>query len=172
MDHPEIVIERITSNTDRLSARAVHDSFVEFIRNEALMGEVALKSFVPKRSLDMAAHAGHKGPEDSGMIIEASVGIPEIHKTNESSPFSAKYPLFVDKGTGIFAEHGTIFAKEKEFMYIPPERGYPGFLRSSKGQPPKEFMAATFSTMVALLRINSDVWKKELTARLEADKSL
>lgn len=168
-DNQTIQID-VETNIDSLSARAVHDCFVNLVRNELLMGEVALKALVPKRTMDMAAHTGHKGPVDGGIEIEGSVGIPEIHKSDESDPFSAKYPLFVDKGTGIFGEHGTIFSKEKQFMYIPPERGFPGFLRSSKGQPGKEFLFATFTTMVAMLKINSDAFKAELTAKLDADK--
>ena len=171
-DNPEIYIAEIRSNTDRISAHAVHDAFVNLVRNELLQGEVALKALVPKRSMDMAAHAGHKGPVDSGPIIEGSVGIPEIHKSDESDPFSGKYPIFVDKGTGIFGEHGTIYPKDKKFMYIPSERGYPGFLKSSKGQPPREFMMATFSVMVALLKVNTDIWKAEMIAKLQADKDL
>ena len=170
MPDNQILDISIESNIDSLSTRAVHDCFVNLVRNELLMGEVALKAFVPKRSMDMAAHTGHKGPIDDGIEIEGSVGIPEIHKVGESDPFSAKYPIFVDKGTGIFAEHGDIFPKEKKFMYIPPDRGYPGFLAHSKGQPPKEFMLATFSTMIAMLKINGDVWKAELTSKLEAEK--
>jgi hypothetical protein len=168
MAHIEVV--EIKSNTDRLSDRAVHDTLVNFVRNEALMGEISLKALVPKRTLDMMRAAGHKGPYDMGAEIEAAVGIPEIHKDDESSPFSAKYPIFTDKGTGIFAEHGSIFAKEHETMYIPESRGIPGFLRESKGQPGREFMMATFSTMIAMLKINGEVWRTELTSRLKTDQ--
>lgn len=173
-DNPQIEIVAIRSNTDAISGRAVHDSLVNMLRDELLMGEAFLAGIVPKRSGDMAEHVGHRGPDDAGEIIDGSVGIPEIHKSDESDPFSAKYPLFVDKGTGIFGEHGTIFPKEKHFMYLPPERGggteYPRFLSSSEGQAPRGFMLETFAFMSAWLKVNGEIWKSELAAKLNADK--
>jgi hypothetical protein len=175
MAEPEIEIVSIKSNTDALSERAIHDTLVSFVRNEALMGEVALKALVPKRSMAMAAAAGHKGPYDEGLEITAYVGIPEI-PPDESDPSSGKYPIFVDSGTGIFADHGTIVAKEHDFMHIPASRGggteYPMFLKQSKGQEGKHFMAATFAVMINMLQTNAEVWKTELTSKLDADKTL
>jgi hypothetical protein len=167
-DNPELEVVGIRSNINSLSEKAFHDVLVNLVRNELLVGEVALKTLVPKREGDMAAHAGHKGPIDTGLEIEGSVGIPEIHKAGESDPFSAKYPLFVDEGTGIFGEHGTIFPKEKRFMYIPPDRGIPGFLRTSKGQEGRHFMAKTFSIMQAMLQINGELFRSELNTKLKA----
>ena len=160
----------VKSNTDSLSARAVHDCFVNLVQTEIEGGEVFLKALVPKREGDLFAHAGHKGPIDGGLIVEGSVGIPEIHKQGESSLESGKYPLDVDQGTGIFGDHGTIFPREKRFMYIPPERGIPGFLAHSKGQRGRGFMAATYALMVASLQINGQKFRAELTARLKADQ--
>lgn len=161
----------VRSNTDSLSERAVHDSLVDMLRDELILGEAFLAGIVPKRDGDMAAHVSHR-LDDSGAIIEGAVGIPEIHKASESDPFSAKYPLFVDKGTGIFGDHGTIFPSEKQFMYIPPERGIPGFLRSSKGQSGRGFMFATYSFMLAMLEMNGEIFRAELSARLNSDKTL
>jgi hypothetical protein len=163
---------KVESDTDSLSARAVHDCFVNFVRAELEGGEVFLKALVPKREGDLFAHVGHKGPYDSGIEIEGSVGIPEIHKTGESDPFSAKYPIFVDKGTGIFAKGDTIFPKDKKFMYIPPGRGYPGFLAHSKGQRGKDFSLAAFSLMIGMLQVNGERFKAELTSRLDVNKIL
>lgn len=160
----------IKSNTDSLSAHAVHDCFSNIVKAEIEGGEVFLKALVPKRERDLFAHVSHSGPFDAGFEIEGSVGIPEIHKTGESDPLSAKYPIFVDEGTGIFGEHGTIFPKQKKFMYIPPDRGFPGFLANSKGQEGKHFMAATYALMAAMLQINGEKFKAELTSRLESDK--
>lgn len=168
---PEIEIVSITSNTQALSEKVIHDSLVNMLKDELLLGEAFLAGIVPKREGDMAAHVGHR-IDDKGIEIEGAVGIPEIHKTGESDVLSGQYPLFVDKGTGIFNEHGTIFPKEKQFMYIPPERGIPGWLRSSKGQPGQHFMFATFSMMVSLLEMNGQIWKADLAAKLNADKSL
>lgn len=166
----------IRSNTDGLSARAVHASLVEFIRDELIDGEAILKAVVPKREGDLFAHVGHTGPVDMGAIIEGSVGIPEIHKSGESDPLSAKYPVFADKGTGIYGGEGIIFAKRKEFMYIPPERGggteYPLFLRASKGQRGQHFSLIAFANMVAMLEINGEKFKAELTSRLDLDKEM
>lgn len=165
----EIYIARITSNTDKLNSRAIHDVFVDLIRSEVEQGEVFLKALVPKREGDMFAHAGHTGPNDDGIDITASVGIPEIHKIGESDPLSAKYPIYTE-GTGIFGGKGDIYAKDKESMYIPSNRGYPGFLKHSKGQPPHGFMAETYALMVGMLEVNGEIFKKKLTAKLQSDK--
>lgn len=162
----------IRSNTDSISAHAIHDCFSNLIKSELEGGEIFLKALVPKLSGDMFARIGHKGPNDDGSVIEGSIGIPEIHKIGESDPLSAKYPVFVDEGTGIFGERGTIFPKNKKFMYIPPNRGYPGFLAHSKGQEGKGFMAVTYALMVASLKINGEKFKHELAARLNINKSL
>lgn len=168
-NNPELELVAIESNTDRLSGRVVHDALVNLVKNELRVGEDAMKALVPKFEGDMAAHVSHKGPFDSGLEVEGSVGIPEIHKAGESDPESAKYPIFVSKGTGIFGDHGTIFPKAKQFMYIPPDRGYPGFLRSSKGQKGNDFLAATYAVMVAMLQINGEIWKAEITNKMKAD---
>lgn len=160
----------IKSNTDSLSAHAVHDCFSNLVKTEIESGEIFLKVLVPKREGDLFAHVSHSGPFDAGFEIEGSVGIPEIHKAGESDPFSAKYPIFVDEGTGIFGEHGTIFAKKGKFMYIPFYRGEPGFLHDSKGQRGRGFMAATFALMSAMLSINGEKFKAELTSKLQSDK--
>jgi hypothetical protein len=114
----------------------------------------------------MFSHVGHSGPFDDGFEITAAVGIPEIHKTDESSPYSAKYPVFVDKGTDPFS------AKTKDFMYIPPARGYPGFLKTSRGQQGHHFMAATYAVMASMLRINGEVFRAEVTSKLKVDQTL
>ena len=168
----EVYISSIKSNTDRLSEKAVHDTLVDFIRNEALMGEVALKALVPKGdTLSLTRAAGHTGPYDDGLEVTAHVGIPEIHKTDESSPTSAKYPIFVDKGTGIFGDsHSSIFPKTKEFMKLPPKGDYSIFHKSVKGQEGKEFMMATFAVMIAMLKINGETFRAELMEKLKADQ--
>lgn len=168
-DQPEIEID-VRSNIDKLSEKAVHDTLVNYLSDELIAGETILKFLVPKKDGDLEAHAGHRGPDDDGIEATGVVGIPEIHKAGESDPFSAKYPIFTDKGTGIFGEHGTIFPKEKRFMYIPPDRGIPGFLRTSKGQEGHHFMVATFASMVAMLQINGEKFKADLTAKLKSDQ--
>lgn len=162
----------ITSNTEKLSDLALHDTLVNFVRNEIVMGEVALKAVAPKgESLSMAREAGHKGPIDEGYEVTGYVGIPEIHKVGESDPLSAKYPVFVDKGTGIFGDtHSEIFPKTRHFMKLPPKGDFSIFHRSVKGQKGQEFMAATFAVMVGMLRINGEEFKKELSTKLESDK--
>lgn len=169
-DDVELYIASVKSNTSKLSEKAVHDSLVNLVRNEAIFGELMLKALIPKREGDTAEAAGHKGPFDDGFNVTAAVGVPEVHRTGESDPFSAKSPLFVDKGTGIFGGEGEIFAKDKDFMYIPPDRGIPGFLRHSKGQVGKEFMAATFVSMVEAMKINGELFRAELTSKLTSDK--
>lgn len=162
----------VRTNTEKMSDRALHDTLVNFVRNEALMGEVALKALVPKGdTLSMMREASHKGPFDEGGIVTASVGIPEIHKAGEADPDSAKYPLFTDRGTGIFGEsRSEIFPKTREFMKLPPKGDFSIFHKHVKGQEGKEFMLATFSVMVNMLKINSEVFKTELSEKFKADK--
>ena len=171
--HVELYIESIKSNTSKLSGHIVHDAAVNLVRNEAIFGEIMLKALVPKHEGFMAEAAGHKGPFDDGTDVFASVGIPEIHKPNESDPFSAKYPEFVAKGTGLFGdEPDYIFAKrDKGFMYIPPERSDRGggFLFKSKGQEGKPFMRATYESMVEALKINGELFKAELSSKMKSD---
>lgn len=172
-DDVEVYIESIKSNTDKLSGKTLHDSAVNLVRNEAIFGELMLKALVPKHEGFMAEAAGHKGPFDDGTEAIAAVGIPEIHKPNESDPFSAKYPEFVSKGTGLFGdEPDYIFAKrDKGFMHIPPERSDRGggFLFKSKGQEGKPFMAATYISMVEAMKINGELFKAELSEKLKSD---
>jgi hypothetical protein len=172
-NQPEVILE-VKSNTQKLSDRALHDVLVSFMRHEALMGEVALKALVPKgETFSLAREAGHKGPFDEGAEITASVGIPEIHKPGETDPLSAKYPIFVDKGTGIFGDTDSkIFPKTRKFMKLPPKDDFSIFHRSIKGQKGQEFMLATFSIMVGMLRINGETFKAELSEKLKSDKLL
>jgi hypothetical protein len=169
---PEVYIAEIKSNTEKLSDRALHDTLVNFVRNEALMGEVALKAIVPKGdTLALTRAAGHKGPYDEGAEITAYVGIPEIHKAGETDPLSAKYPLFVEKGTGIFGDsHSEILPKTREFMKLPTKGDYGIFHKHVKGQEGRGFMLVTFSVMVGMLRVNGDAFRVELTSRLKSDK--
>lgn len=164
----------VKSNTEKLSDRALHDALVNFVRNEAVMGEIALKALVPKgETFSLTRAAGHKGPYDEGAEVTAYVGIPEIHKAGETDPLSARYPLFVDKGTGIFGDsHATIFPKTREFMKLPPKGDYSIFHKHVKGQEGRGFMAATFSAMVAMLKINGEAFRVDLTSKLKADKLL
>ena len=174
----ELYAADIRSNTDKLSAKVIHDGLVKFTKDELIIGETMMKAFVAAggkgRSVgDLEAHVGHKGPIDAELLIEGSVGIPEIHKADESSVLSGKYPIFVDKGTGIYGDRGDeIFAKENKFMKIPPERGEPGYLRKSKGQEGKHYLLATFLTMAATMQTTGESFKADLTAKLSADKSL
>lgn len=169
---PEIYISSIKSNTDNLSERAVHDTLVSFIDHEAIMGEIALKSFVPKGdTLALTREAGHKGPYDDGLEITAHVGIPEIHADDKLSPNAPKYPVFVDQGTGIFGDtHSPIFPKISEFMKLPPKGDLPIFHKSVKGQEGKEFMAATFAFMLGMLKVNGEAFRAELITKLKADQ--
>ena len=164
MANQEVYVARITSNTDKLSSLVIHDTFSNLVRKEMEGAETFLKALVPKRTGDLFAHVGSKGPFDDGFEIEASVGIPKIKKDGESDPFSQYYPIFVDQGTGPFGP------KTKEAMYIPPSRGYPGFLYESKGQRGQHFAAAAFALTAAMLEINGEKFKAELTSRLQAAK--
>jgi hypothetical protein len=164
----------IRSNTDKLSDRAVHDSLVNFVDAELVGGEVFLKVLVPKKTFSLEHAVSHSGPFDDGFEISGSVGIPPIAKLSDSGSFdpnSVDYPIFVDKGTGIFAEGSTtIFAKKGEFMKLPPDGLHSMYQREVKGQPGKEFMAATYGLMKGMLEINGEKFKEELKVRLMADK--
>jgi hypothetical protein len=164
----------VRSNTDGLSARVLHDCLYNLVETELIGGETFLKALVPKKTGSLEQHVGHSGPFDEGIEISGSVGIPMIEKTSESGsydPNSSLYPLFVDKGTGIFGDkESPIFARKGEFMKLPPDGINSMFQREVKGQRGHEFMAATYGLMKAMLEINGAKFKEELRVKLKADQ--
>jgi hypothetical protein len=171
MDDQQIRVE-IKSNTDSLSARAVHDALVHMVGDSAEEGADFLKMAVPHRTLAMAMAAGHHGPVDDGINVSASVGIPPIVNPGGSfDPNSMRYPMFVDKGTGIFGDYHTpIFAKRSEAMKLPPDGVHSIFQHEIKGQEGQFFMKKTFEFMKASMSINAEHFKAELKSKLTADK--
>jgi len=166
----DIEVIGIKTNISNLSERAVHRTLVDLVDHVASEGGDALKAIVPHDIGELAKHAGHKGPHDLGLEITASVGVLDIARPG-SDPVSMKYPIFVDKGTGIYGEsHTPIFAKRSHFMKLPPKEGYSTFQHEVKGQRPQYFMAKTFAFMLTSLDINGKRFKEELKVKLAADE--
>ena len=171
----ELYVADIKSNTDKMSARAIHDSLVNLVRTEAFIGEDFMRAIVPKFDGTMAASVGHRGPIDGGLEIDAAVGIPEIHKPDESDDYSAKYPLFVNEGTGPYASRGPIGPKRGFWMVVPPERSTMGagrniYMMRTMGQRGRHFTAATYAVMAGMLAVNGEKFRAEVTAKLMADQ--
>lgn len=164
----------VRSNTDSLSARVLHDCLYNLVETELIGGETFLKALVPKKTFALEHNVGHSGPFDEGIEISGSVGIPMIEKTSESGsydPKSSLYPLFVDKGTGIFGDRESpIFSRKGEFMKLPPDGIHSIYQKEVKGQRGHEFMAATYGLMKAMLEINGAKFRDELKLRLKANQ--
>lgn len=158
----EYRIVEVRSNVDRLSASAVHRLFVDMISRTTHAGETFLKSIAPRGSTEKLARAvTSSGPHDAGDHIDAAVGIPPIadvadrmaHKPSPdfftpSGHTAADYPLFRDRGTGMFGPaHAPIHSHTGGPMKFEGTDGNLVFARSVQGQPGGHFMLATFEEM-------------------------
>lgn len=159
----------IRSNTDSLSEAAVYDALVKMVGHSAEEGADFLKLVVPKgETLGLSTHAGHHGPIDDGINVKAEVGIPPILAGGATDPNSMRYPMYVDKGTGIFGDtHEPIMAK-REAMKLPPDGVHSMFHKVVKGQEGQFFMEKTFEFMKESMKVNAEFFKAELKSKLTA----
>jgi hypothetical protein len=150
---PDYELVAVRSNVDRLSVEAVHTLYERAIDRTAEDGADFLRGVVPKREGLMAARVGHHESSATGEdVIEASVGIPRIDEASNimGSPGaqdSGNYPLFTDRGTGIFGPiHMPIVARSGHMMRW-EDGGQVFFRREVKGQVGKHFMLETYEMM-------------------------
>jgi hypothetical protein len=162
-DEQYLVVE-VRSNVDRLSASTVHRLFADMIGRVMRSGEGFLRATAPRGKSERLSRAvSSVGPHDDGDIISASVGVPPIAdapsrfaKTPSPDFFSPvagghgtrDYPLFVDRGTGMFGSaYAPIHSHTGGPLRFEGADGGVVFRQSVKGQPAAHFMLATFEEM-------------------------
>lgn len=156
---------RVDSNVDRLSAHAVHRMLGELITDSVEDVEEFLRFIVPKGDTERLSEAVSSHPAhetDDGQV--AAVGIPPIETVQGVSPAvkdlfspgeqdSDHYPLFVDRGTGIFGPAGVpITARRVHVMHFDDAEGFDIFRSEVKGQEGAHFMLASYSFMLIVLQ--------------------
>jgi len=161
---PDYKVVEVRSNVDRLSASTVHRLFVDMIYRAAHAGEDWLRLIAPKgKTLRLSRAVSTSGPHDEGDLISAAVGIPPIDDAPDRmapvpspdffSPVpgglsSRDYPLFRDRGTGIFGPaHAPIHSHTGGMLKFEGADGGTLFRRSVEGQPAGHFMLNTFEEM-------------------------
>ncbi len=155
----------VHTNIDSLSSSVLHDSLVRMIDNAAKHGAEFLRGAVPKRTGDMAAHVGSKEAHEIAGLVEAKIGISEVTKAGGYGPGvpypgeqqKSHYPLFVDRGTGIFGPtHSRIFPRRGARMFY-EEDGRFFAPTSTQGQRGQHFMAETFAFVEVILRTDQSI---------------
>lgn len=165
----------VESNVENLSALTVHRLYRNLVSRMLSRGADLLRLNTPKNTGEMAAHVGHHGPVDEGLVITGSVGIPPISVVNRryqvgtkdlftpGEQSSANYPLFRDRGTGIFGPaHAPIHSRRAHVMRFEGTEG-PLFRAEVKGQPPGHFMLETYEQMRrTLLPIETQIFESHV----------
>lgn len=149
----------VRSNVDRLSVDTVHSLFIEMLKRVVRSGEDTLRSIVPRGKTEaLMRHVSSEEPRDEGSIITGAVGIPPIAEAQDrmaripspdffspSGYTSKDYPLFRDRGTGIFGPaHAPISSHTGGPMRFEGADGSTIFRRQVQGSPASHFMLATF----------------------------
>jgi len=161
---PDYELVAVRSNVNRLSVEAVHTLYERAIDRTAEEGADFLRAAVPKREGLMAARVGHHDSRAVGEdVFEASVGIPHIDEAanlmgSPGAQDSGNYPIFTDRGTGIFGPLHTPIRSRTGRMMRWEEGGQVFFRREVKGQMGKHFMLETYEMMHrAILPANAEV---------------
>lgn len=173
-------VVEVRSNVDRLSTHAVHRLFADMVGRVTRAGEEFLRLAAPKGKTERLSQAvSSSGPKDDGLTIRAAVGIPPIDEapsrmSSRPSPdfFSPvaggyatrDYPLFRDRGTGIFGPaHAPIHSHTGGPLRFEGAEGGIFFRRSVEGQPAGHFMLATFEEMRrAALPADAEIFKEHV----------
>ncbi len=166
MDDTLVVLEFSSeSNTDRLTAGAVHRLYEDLVDRLTDRGREALRTNAAAsvegkygRTGLMEEHVDSSGPVDEGTEITAAVGIKPVEEARarpyasifESDP--ADYPLFKDIGTGLFGETGgRIVSPKGGVMRFTGTEGETVFVRSTKGQEGAHFLRETYEEMLRVI---------------------
>lgn len=149
---------KVESNIDRLSEIAIRRFLGDALSGTVEDSEEFLRAIVPRDTGELAAHVGHKAAEEvDGGLLRAAVGIPPIDRAHGLTPAlkdlmapgeqnSSDYPLFRDRGTGIFGPaHAPIHARRGEVMRWEGAEGHPIFRSEVKGSEGSHFMLATYA---------------------------
>ncbi len=146
---------RVRSNVDRLSEMAIRRFLADSLTDTVKEAEEFLRFIVPKDTGEMAAHVGHT--DASFEKLSAAVGIPRIETAKGVTPAvkdmfspgeqdSGDYPLFRDRGTGIFGPaHEPIHARRVSVMKWEGHEGHPIFRSEVAGSEGSHFMLATYA---------------------------
>lgn len=155
MPNREHVTVEIRSNIEALSAARLHQSLVAMVRSIVEDSTAFMRSIEPKRTGALIEHTTHTDVDDLVGLIEARLGIKPVDEASSfhhGSSDSRDYPIFVDRGTGIFGETGSpIYSKHNGPMVF-EEDGRTIFTRAVAGQEGQHFVAATEAFAEALLR--------------------
>lgn len=145
----------VESNVEKLSETAVRRFLADALTGTVEDAEEFLSFIVPKLSGELAGHVEHT--EAAQENLAAAVGIPPIHKDTGVTPAvkdmfapgeqdSDDYPLFRDRGTGIFGPaHEPIHARKVSVMKFDGPMGHPIFRAETKGMEGAHFMLATYA---------------------------
>lgn len=160
-DQPVHVEVKVESNIDRLSETAIRRFMGDALEGTVKEAEEFLRFIVPRDTGEMEAHVGHTAED-----LRAAVGIPRIDRISGVSPAvkdmyspgeqdSGDYPLFRDRGTGIFGPaHEPIHARRVSVMKWEGAEGHPIFRSEVQGSEGSHFMLATYAFAQISLRIN------------------
>lgn len=161
----DLEIVAIHSNVSALSADRLHQALVEMVRGIVVESARFLRAEVPKDTGRLAEAVDHSEVEDVAKTIEARLGIKPIGeaglnaalRTVPGAQDSSHYPVFVDRGTGVFGPTASpIFARVGHKMVFEGERGTV-FAHSVEGQHGQHFMAATLAYAHALVRADQHI---------------
>jgi hypothetical protein len=148
---------RVEDNIDRLSETAIRRFLADAMTGTVEDSEEFLRFIVPKDKGTMAEEVGHHAARAEDVELSAAVGIPRIETAGGVSPAvkdmfspgeqdSDEYPLYRDRGTGIFGpDHEPIHARKVEVMKWDGIEGHPIFRRETKGMEGAHFMLATYA---------------------------
>lgn len=162
---PDQIHVSVRSNVDALSAARLHQALLETVESTVADATAFLRAVEPKDTGSMEAHTDHTHAEDVTGMIEAKLGITPIEDAGMGSALksipgaqdSSHYPLFVDRGTGVFGPIATpIFARTGSSMHFEID-GRSIFARSVLGQRGQHFMAATYAFAQAAIRTDPHI---------------
>lgn len=155
---------QVESNVDRLSEHAVHRMLGELLTDTVEDVEEFLRFIVPKGDTDRLSEAvSSSAAHETDVGLEAAVGIPPIETVQGLSPAvkdlfqpgeqdSDDYPLYVDRGTGIFGPAGVpITARHVHVMHFDDADGFDIFRSEVKGQEGAHFMLASYAFSLIVL---------------------
>lgn len=168
MADDNIYVARIESNTERLSADAVHKSLADMVKGITDDGVEFLKDIVPHgATLALTEAAGSHGPIDTGFEFVAEIGIPAIFNASSIySPAAMLYPIYVDQGTGIYGDHKTpIYPYRALYMKLPKDGIHSIYHKKVEGQKGQHYMAATYAS---IRLVSLPYWKEKFKAILKS----
>jgi hypothetical protein len=168
------LVVSVESNTDALSAMAVHKLLERLVEHIIDQGEDFLRVNVAESisgdygtTGDLEAHVGSHPVVSVGDAVQGSVGIPPIESGRRSATTGesdqADYPIFKDKGTGIFGDTPhQITPATRQVMRFEGMFGEEVFRHSVSGQKGAEFTRHTYEEMFVALPHDVETFEREV----------